>query len=383
MKNLKVLGMMSGTSGDGIDGALVEFGEDGSFSLLWTAGWPFTQSMRDRIQRLMGQPSLHEALLGHSYVAHLYSEACRAFFSQGREKPDYIAAHGQTILHVPQTEKWDGYRVNGSLQLLNGSLLAQQTGVPVICNFREADMAAEGQGAPLVPFADACFFGHHLSSDRIVLNVGGIANITLLRPEDGRVKVVSAFDTGPGNMMMDSLIEQETGGEEHYDRDGRLAASAVPDHKMVEEFLVDPYFSLLPPKSTGREKFGKARMLEILPGFSSDAGLAEKISTFLEITCRSIVDAIIDPRLGVKFPAPLIVAGGGALNLEMMKRLAEKLQGKCVVSRSDEYGVPVMAREAMAFAALGNAFVRSMSANILSATGAKKQVILGQLHPVF
>ncbi|MFZ5953149.1 MAG: anhydro-N-acetylmuramic acid kinase, partial [Candidatus Rifleibacteriota bacterium] len=286
-----------------------------------------------------------------------------------------------TILHVPQAENWDGYRVNGSLQLLNGSLLAQQTRVPVICNFREADMAAEGQGAPLVPFADACFFGHNLSSDRIVLNVGGIANITLLRPENGGVKVVSAFDTGPGNMMMDSLIEQESAGRDHFDKDGRLAAAARPDEKMVEEFLRDPYFSLLPPKSTGREKFGKARMLEVLPGFSSDAGLAEKISTFLEITCQSIVDAIIDPRLGIKFPAPLIVAGGGALNLEMMQRLAVKLKGKCQVSRSDEFGVPVMAREAMAFAALGNAFVRGVPANVIPATGAKKPVILGQLHP--
>jgi len=374
--------MMSGTSGDGIDGALVEFGEDGSFSLLWHAGWPFSTSVRDRIHRLMGQPSLQDALLGHSYVAHLYSEACRDFFSGGRERPDYIAAHGQTILHVPQAEKWDGYQVSGSLQLLNGSLLAQQTGIPVICNFREADMAAEGQGAPLVPFADACFFGHDLSSDRIVLNVGGIANITFLRSENGDVKVVSAFDTGPGNMMMDSLIEQETGGKEHYDRDGQLAASAMPDHKMVKEFLRDPYFSILPPKSTGREKFGKVRMLEVLPGFSSDAGLAEKISTFLEISCCSIVDAIIDPRLGVKFPASLIVAGGGALNLEMMRRLAVKLQGKCEVSTSDEFGVPVMAREAMAFAALGNAFVRGRPANIISATGAKRPVILGQLHPV-
>lgn len=381
-KKIKILGMMSGTSGDGIDGALVEFHGRNEFRLLWHDSFAFTDNVRQRIRSLMHRPALWEALLGESYVAQLYAEACSQFFATNQEKPDYIAAHGQTILHIPQLTDWDGYIVNGSMQLLAGSMLALKTGIPVICNFREADMAALGQGAPLVPFADAIFFGHNLQRERIILNIGGIANITVLKPCPGGATVSCAFDTGPGNMMMDALMELESGGSEHYDKDGAVAATAEPDLQLTAHFLQDRYFSEKPPKSTGREKFGESALHLFLSRFDAEATLAKKMSTLLEITVQSIVDAILDPELQIPFPVELVVAGGGALNRELMRRLREKLAGKCSVHSSDEFAVPVMAREAMAFAALGSAFLRGEPANVVSATGADHAVVLGQLHPV-
>lgn len=381
-KSYKILGMMSGTSGDGIDGALVEFCEDRSFKLLWHDSFPFPEKVNERLYQLMHHPSVEEVLLGGAYVARLYAEACRKFLAGNAGQPDYIAAHGQTILHIPEMTDWDGFPVNGSMQLLQGSLLAGSTGIPVICNFREADLAASGQGAPLVPYADAIYFGTGINSDRIILNIGGIANITVLKPGRNGVSIHSAFDTGPGNMMMDALMRRETNGKKHYDKDGAVAAMAEPDKTMVELFLEDAYFKANPPKSTGREKFGEQALREFLSRFPAETSLAQKMSSLLEITVQSIAEAILKPEWGVDFPAQLIVAGGGALNLELMRRLAQKLIGKCSVHLADEFAVPVMAREAMAFAALGDAFLRGEPANVPVATGAKRSVILGQLHPV-
>ncbi len=381
-KSYKILGMMSGTSGDGIDGALVEFDENRSFRLLWHDSFPFPEKVNDRLYRLMHQPSVEEVLLGGAYVAQLYAEACCSFFARNDERPDYIAAHGQTVLHIPEPKEWDGYQVNGSMQLMHGSLLAGKTGIPVICNFREADLAALGQGAPLVPYADAIYFGAGLNSDRVILNIGGIANITVLKPGSSGTLIYSAFDTGPGNMMMDALMRRETDGKQHYDKDGAIAAMSEPDKALVDLFLADPYFAASPPKSTGREKFGEQALVDFLHRFPAQASLARKMSSLLEITVQSIVDAVLRPECGVSFPAQLVVAGGGALNQELMRRLAQKLAGKCSVHYADEYKVPVMAREAMAFAALGDAFLRGEPANVPVATGAQRAVILGQLHPL-
>ena len=380
-KNIKVLGMMSGTSGDGIDGALVEFAADGGFSLLWHDSMSFKDGVRKRIHGLMKSLSGEEVVLGNSYVAQLYAEACNAFLGRNEQAPDYIAAHGQTVFHTPELSNWDGYMVNGSLQLMNGSVLALKTGIPVVCNFREADMAAEGEGAPLVPFADACFFGRELEQDRIILNVGGISNITVLKKAQGSAMISAAFDTGPGNMLMDACCVQESEGKKHFDKNGEIAAQAEPDLGIVAEFLKDPYFSRKPPKSTGREKFGEHCLCTLIERFSKDATLSVKLSTLLEITVQSIVDAVLDPELKISFPAQLIVAGGGALNSELMRRLSRKLNERCEVFCSDQFAVPVMAREAMAFAALGNAFLRRQAANVPIATGAKNPVILGQYHP--
>ena len=373
---MKILGMMSGTSGDGIDGALVEFNEEGSYSLLWHKSFDYDSDTFSRIQRLMKPCSSVDVTIGNSYIAELYAKAFNCFFEEDDEKPDYIAAHGQTVWHQPQPVIWDGLSLTGTLQLLDAPLLAQRTGVPVINNFRAADMAAGGQGAPLVPYADLRLFGNLFPEDCIVLNVGGMANITAIHKDKGRAEILCAFDTGPGNVLMDAYMQKNNIG--NYDKDGRLAASGKSDQIILSDFMKDTYFKKLFPKSTGREHFN----VELLDKFNKGTKAADVMSTLLDVTVLSIAEAVALVKNIVDFPCRMIAAGGGAKNSELIKRLRKALTNYCSVSLSDEFGVPVMAREAMAFAVLGYAFVKRQPGNVPLATGASKKVILGQLSPV-
>lgn len=376
---VKILGMMSGTSGDAIDGVLMSFDRSGAGELLWFDSCSFSTAEFARIQKLMRAADSREVTLGASYIAELYARACQQFFAAGHEKPDYIAAHGQTIYHHPQPVDWDGITLTGTLQLLNGSLLAQRTGIPVICNFREADMAVGGQGAPLVPFADLYLFGKKAKRDLMLLNIGGMANISVIRA-GRRPEMACAFDTGPGNVLMDAAMQRA--GLGNYDRDGCLAASGRSNRETVARFLSDPYFAAPPPKSTGREYFNSERLAQIDAWQSEALSPADLLSTLLDITVASIEAAVRAAAAYIRFPADLVVAGGGALNSELMRRLASRLSGLAEVKTSEALGVPVMAKEAMAFAVLGYAFVKRLPGNLPAATGAGREVILGELHPV-
>lgn len=373
---MKILGMMSGTSGDGIDGALTEFKEDGSYSLIWHKSYDYDSDVFLRIQHLMKPCSSVDVTLGNSYIAELYAKAFNSFFDEDDEKPDYIAAHGQTVWHQPQPIIWDGISLTGTLQLLDAPLLAQRTGVPVINNFRAADMAVGGQGAPLVPYADLILFGNLFAEDCIVLNIGGMANITVLHKVNGKAEVACAFDTGPGNVLMDAYMQKYKLG--NYDKNGNLAASGTSVNSILAEFMKDPYFKMPFPKSTGREHFNAG----LLERFDSSLKAADVISTLLDVTVLSVAESIELVKDIIHFPCRLIAAGGGAKNPELIKRLKKALTKYCTVATSDDFGVPVMAREAMAFAVLGFAFVKSQPANVPLATGASKKVVLGQLSPV-
>lgn len=377
-KRVKILGMMSGTSGDAIDGAMMAFDRSGACELIWFDSCGFKLAEFKRIQKLMRKADARDITLGASYIAELYARACQQFFASGHERPDYIAAHGQTVYHQPQAIVWDGISLTGSLQLLNGCLLARRTGIPVICDFRSADMAAGGQGAPLVPFADLFLFGKKARRDLMLLNVGGMANISVIRAGK-RPEMICAFDTGPGNVLMDAAMQRA--GLGNYDRDGELAASGKSHRPTVARFLKDPYFAAPPPKSTGREYFNAARLDEIASWAPRPLSSANLLATLLDITVDSIVAAVNALAGQVRFPADLVVSGGGALNSELMARLAARLKDKAVVAISDSLGVPVMAKEAMAFAVLGYAFVSRRPGNLLSATGATAEVILGSLCP--
>lgn len=372
---MKILGMMSGTSGDGIDGVLTEFKEDGSYALLWHKSFDYDSDTFSRIQHLMKPCSSIEITLGNSYIAELYAKAYNCFFEKDDEKPDYIAAHGQTVWHQPQPVIWDGISLTGTLQLLDAPLLAQRTGIPVINNFRTADMAVGGQGAPLVPYADLMLFGNLFPEDCIVLNVGGMANITVIHKVDNKAEILCAFDTGPGNVLMDAYMQKNKIG--NYDKDGLLAAEGTSDKYLLSVFMKDPYFKKPFPKSTGREYFN----VKLLERFDDGIKIPDAMSTLLDVTVLSVVEAIDLIRDKINYPCRLIMAGGGAKNSELIKRLKNVLQNRCVVNTSDEYGIPVMAREAMAFAVLGYAFVKNQPSNVPLATGATKKVILGQLSP--
>lgn len=378
--SIKILGMMSGTSGDGIDATLVEFFHDGSFKLLWQDSYNYDDAQFKRIQTLMKNADAGDIALGGAYVAELHQRACREFFARNSFLPDLIAVHGQTVFHHPKTVLWDDIPVSGTLQLMNGSLLAQKTGIPVVCNFRAADMVVGGQGAPLVPFADLFLFGRNVVRDLLVLNIGGMANITAIKANGNRTAVVGAFDTGPGNVLIDAFMQ--TSGRGRFDHDGSFAASGKTLEKVLRKFLADPYFKTPPPKSTGREYFNHLRLSEILAEAGNEADPADIASTLLDITVISICEAVLGLKKLIKFPADLLVAGGGALNSELMKRLNAGLEGNCVVATTEKAGVPVMAREAMAFAILGHAFVKGEPANVPCATGACKAVLLGEYHPV-
>ncbi len=376
---LRILGMMSGTSGDGIDGTLVTFDEKGNYRLDWHDSYEFAAPVRQRLQSLMVGISGPELARAEAYVAELYAEAVRAFRCRHREAIDALAVHGQTLVHVPTPVEWDGVRVAGTIQALSPSWLAQRCGIAVISDFRRRDLAAGGQGAPLVPYGDQRFFGH-LGGNTIALNIGGIANVTVLAGGPG-ARVVSAFDTGPGNMLMDAAVVWATNGEQSYDRDGRLASQARPSAALLEELLHIPYLRTVPPKTTGREDFGCTRWEEIKRAWEKKLSPEELISTFCEFTACSVAEAIATFVAPQWPPDRVIVAGGGAENPELCRRIRALLPESCAFERSDLYGVPVMAREAMAFAALGEAFLRGRPANVQAATGAREPVVLGSFTP--
>jgi len=382
-ETLRILGLMSGTSGDGIDGALVSFSPEGGFTLDWHEADAFSPAVRARLQTLMRSGGPEEMALAASWIAELYARAVETFRSRHPDSCiDVLAAHGQTLAHVPDARTWDGIEVRGTLQVLNASLLSERTSLPVVFDFRSRDMAAGGQGAPLVPLGDVRFFGAEARNDSIVvLNVGGIANVTVIRPGKTGPEVSAAFDTGPGNMLMDALAREISTGRKHFDRDGRIAASGRTDGDLLRELLADPFFGAIPPKSTGRDRFGEERFASIRNGTRGKISEPDLMSTLLDLTVQSIVDSIgtfVTPRGAV---SSLFIAGGGALNGELCRRLALALPAGCRLRRSEECGVPASAREAMAFAALGEAFLRGRPGNIATATGAGRTVILGSLVP--
>jgi len=378
-KPVKILGMMSGTSGDGIDGCLVEFTPAGEASLLWLKSFDYSAAQFARIQKLMRENDAVSITLGASYIAELHALACRQFFADETRLPDCIAVHGQTVWHQPTPVIWEELPLTGTLQLMNGALLAARAALPVICNFRAADMAAGGQGAPLVPFADLFLFGRHAARDRVIVNIGGMANLTALSSASDHPEVVCAFDTGPGNVLMDLYMQRS--GLGRFDADGRLAATGRTLQPLLAEFLADPYFKLPPPKSTGREYFNQQRLDRLLEQAGS-ATAADLMSTLLDITVESIAAAIRQPAYPLSQPAEVLVAGGGARNSELMRRLAVSLRGVAEVTTTERLGVPVMAREAMAFAILGYAFLQERPANVVKATGAACPAVLGEFHPV-
>jgi len=381
--DLRILGLMSGTSGDGIDGALVAFSPDGGFRLEWHDAEPFPPAVQSRLQKLMREGTPDDVALAATWVAELYARAVAAFRDRHPEsRIDAVAAHGQTLAHVPDSRDWDGISIRGTLQVLNAQLLAERAHLPVVYDFRSRDLAVGGQGAPLVPLGDLRFFGHLAGEGTtVVLNVGGIANITVIRPGTDRAYVSAAFDTGPGNMLMDALTRELSGGAENYDKDGRIAASGHSDLAVVSELLSDPYFRLAPPKSTGRDRFGEDRLHAILAGTRGKVSGPDLMSSLLDVTVVSIADSIkshVDPSGKAR---RVVIAGGGALNGELCRRLAAALPAGCRLENSEGCGVPASAREAMGFAALGEAFLRGSPGNISAATGAAKPVILGAIVP--
>ncbi|MGD2142495.1 MAG: anhydro-N-acetylmuramic acid kinase, partial [Candidatus Bathyarchaeota archaeon] len=291
---------------------------------------------------------------------------------------DLIGSHGQTIHHLPQTRDSHGYKVRSTLQIGEPAVIAERTGISTIADFRKADIAVGGEGAPLTPYLD---FILHRSPDqgRVLQNIGGIANLTFL-PAGANIDNVVAFDTGPGNMIIDALVRIQTGGSKSFDEDGCIASKGRVDKELLEELLDHSYFGRVPPKTTGRETFGEAYTAWLHElGRNRGLDLNELIATATALTVESIARSY-EELLPWGQVDEVFLSGGGSKNRFMVESLASRL-APTPVSFSGDLGVPGDAKESLLMAVLANEHLRGNPANIPRATGARRAVVLGAFYP--
>jgi len=365
------VGCMSGTSLDGVDAVLVDLEPGCPLRVLGHAWRPYPDTLRRQLLDLntSGLDELHRSSLAANAVTRVYAEVVQALLaSTGTEAATVLAigAHGQTVRHRPQAFDGHGYTV----QLLNGALLAELTGMDVVCDFRSRDVAAGGQGAPLVPAFHQAVFAQ-VAVAVAVLNVGGIANLTLL-PGDGSVL---GFDTGPGNLLMDLWAERHLGAR--FDAEGAWARSGQVEPALLRAMQAEPFFSQPPPKSTGRDLFHADWLQAALVHAPPDTSPANVQATLAELTAWAVLEAL---RQHAPATGQLLVCGGGARNTHLMDRLREGCPG-CSVEATDARGVPADQVEALAFAWLAAAFVARRAGNVPAVTGARAGRVLGALHP--
>lgn len=375
------LGIMSGTSADGIDVALVRRAGQKAF-LEHFAAFPFRREVQKAILRLgEGRPvTTREISQLNFLLGETFAEAALAACKKFRVAPSQIAvigSHGQTVLHQGIPVPFLGKRIASTLQIGDPSVIAVRTGITTVGDFRPADMAAGGQGAPLVPFVDFLLY-RHPRIGRAALNIGGIANVTVI-PAGARLRDVFAFDTGPGNMVVDALVRHFTRGRQGFDRNAQIASRGKLLSGLLQGLLREEYFSRLPPKSAGREQYGEAFVRGVLTHRDARHARAEDLIRTLTIfTALAFLDAFhrfIQPKTNI---LELIVSGGGAHNPLLMAQIASGLDG-VRVREAGELGVAGDAKEAFAFAVLACETLRRQPANVPGATGARKPVLLGKV----
>lgn len=383
-----VLGMMSGTSADGIDTALVKISgapPNLKINLLKHTHQSLPPQIRREILRVAEQNPLVPGEFSqlHARLGHIYAEAALAACKTFRVSPkkiDLIGNHGQTIFHQGQPTNFLGKATASTLQLGDGSIIANLTGITTVSDFRPADMALGGQGAPLVPFADYALY-RHPKLGRISLNIGGIANITVI-PANAKPSDVFAFDTGPGNMLIDALVQHFTHGRQRYDKDARLAwKGRTGESPVLSELLRDPYVLHPPPKSTGREYYGAAYLRKLLQmGRKNHRSPNDLICDATLFTAASIRFAIDGFALSKAKIDQIIISGGGAKNPIIFSFLNDFYDANGIeVMKSDRLNVPTDAKEALAFAILAYETFHQRPSNIPTATGASGPAILGKI----
>ncbi len=358
---MRVAGIMSGTSLDGIDVAVVEV-RGRSVQTLAFESRPYPKALREAILAV-SNTTTHTAQIARLNFAlgELYARAAAPLCR--RHRAELIGCHGQTIYHESRCT---------TMQIGEAAVVAERTGLPVVSDFRVRDIAAGGEGAPLVPFVDYLLF-RHPRRGRIALNVGGIANITVI-PAGARPEQVVAFDTGPGNMVIDALACEHTGGRLLFDRGGRFATAGTVRVDLLRALLSDSYYQRRPPKSAGREQYG-AGFIERLK--KSGYSIVDLIATATVLTAATIAAAIEQFGSSCR---ELIVSGGGAHNPRILAYLAALLPNMSVAT-SDNFGFSADAKEAIAFAVLAYETWRHRPSNLASATGARHPVVLGKITP--
>ena len=391
-KTLLVAGVMSGTSADGIDVALcrispsVKSGEPPRLKLLGHRSFPYVQRLRRAILVAASGKAITAADLAHLAwrLGELFASSVETTAHELSLKPQLVAIHGQTIHHQGTSANFLGQHLRCTWQIGEPAPITERLRVPVINDFRSADLAAGGQGAPLVPMLDYCLF-RHATKNRLLLNLGGIANITVL-PAACSTNEVLAFDTGPANMIIDAVVQRLH--NHRFDKDGAMAARGHVLNSVVDHFLQQKYFSTPPPKSCGREEFGAPSVDKLLALCDNESPRKQDaIATATALTAATILDAYRKfcwPHLGQRAPlataTEMFVSGGGAKNATLMRLLTYGFAALGVkVSTTASAGLPVEAKEAAAFALLGWLTWHGLSGNIPSATGATRPVVLGKV----
>jgi len=377
-KTRRIIGLMSGTSIDGITAALANItgtGDSVEIDLLGCRTYPYDAQVRERVFDLFnpGGSTVQDVCEMNFVVGEAFGEAANHLMDDlnvHRDQVDLIGSHGQTIWHQPSAEPVSGYSARSTLQIGEPTVISEKTGLPVVSDFRKADMAVGGEGAPLTPYLDYVL---HRDPDenRILQNIGGISNLTYL-PAGASPRDVVAFDTGPGNMIIDALVKQYTGAS--FDVDGNFARGGDTNTQLIEELLSHPYYTQKPPKTTGRETFGdaysekvaaRAGELKILP--------EDVVATVTMLTVQTIINAYMT-QLPEKIDA-VYVSGGGAKNPLIVEGLSKGLNAP--VHDYSVLGISGEAKEALLVALLANENVMGTPCNMVSATGARRQVVLG------
>jgi len=368
------IGLMSGTSLDGIDTVLCEVSGEFSDIKIKQIDFftePFEDNLKSRIRQIINNESVSIELICsvNFELGKAYSDAVKKMLDKHGlkgEDIEFVANHGQTLYHLPQSRN---NLVSSTLQMGESSIIAYENRVNVIDNFRVMDIAAGGEGAPLVPFSERILYQE---KNKIVAlqNIGGISNVTILDDNN-----VIAFDCGPGNMMIDEAMRYFY--QKDYDKNGDIASSSSIDQELFTELTNHPYLKRTPPKSTGREEFGESYVKELIHRYSYLEPNCI-VSTFTEFCAYAIKDSY--RKFLKRLPDKMIVGGGGAFNLSLMHRLRAYLPEVEVLTQED-CGYSSDAKEAIAFVLLGYAFIKQVPANIIDATGAKDSVILGKLTP--
>ena len=378
---MHVLGLMSGTSADGVDAVLVELSgsaEHPHWTMVRSASLDYPASTRQLILAVgQGEAKTASSLLNLSEtITKIQAAAARQCDPEGEAQ--LVGCHGQTLWHRPPEDLETGELQPGaSWQMLQAPLLAQLLKSPVIFDFRAADLALGGQGAPLVPKADAALLGR-TKGWRALLNLGGIANLTLIPPDAGpdRLQPVRGWDCGPANSLIDLAMEQFSEGKESCDVGGRLAAAGQCHEALILRWLAEPYFQLSPPKSTGRELFGRADLKRRLQEMQGQA-IADQIATLTAFSAAVIAKDLQQlPNQNHPLPIELLVAGGGSQNLTLMRELSRRCRG-LRLRRSDELRLPSQSREAMVFALLAWWHHLGYPGNAPAITGATHEAVLG------
>ncbi len=377
------VGLISGTSMDGVDAALVRIrgcGEATEVEVLEFATVSYPEDVQSALRELSVPTceSLDALCRLNFLLGELFAEAALSVLKQARiraDAVDFIGSHGQTVRHLPGPTPFLGREIRATLQIGEPAVIAKRTGILTVADFRPADLALGGEGAPLVPLFDYLIF-HSATQSRCLLNLGGIANVTVLPAKASRDEML-AFDVGPGNMLIDQLCRELFSAP--FDRDGQIASRGVVCEALLEKNLTHPYFFRPPPKSTGREEFGEAFAADFLvDARRQKLESVDIVATATELTARAIAESLrrfVLPRTPVD---ELVVSGGGAHNAFLLRSLRKHLDGISVVL-SDVYGISVDAKEAVCFAVLANETLMGHPNNVPEATGASAETVLGKI----